>query len=101
MAAYTVEDILTALKDVFDPELGYNIVDLGLVYSVEVEEGSIRVVMTMTTYGCPATDYILRGVEERLSRLPDVGDVSVELVWSPPWSPEMMSDEAKGYFGFL
>ncbi|MBX5468002.1 MAG: metal-sulfur cluster assembly factor [Firmicutes bacterium] len=100
MAAVTEEAVLEALRDVIDPELGYNIVDLGLVYGVTVEGSTVEVVMTMTTPGCPATEYIREGAVERLSALDGVEAVNVEVVWSPPWDPSMMSDEAKAYFGF-
>ncbi|MBX5465688.1 MAG: metal-sulfur cluster assembly factor [Clostridia bacterium] len=88
-----------ALRDVFDPELGYNVVDLGLVYGLEAGEGRVRVVMTMTTPGCPAGDMIEDGVRQRLLQVPGVEQVEVRVVWSPPWTPEMMSDDAKRYFG--
>lgn len=100
MKDITRDDILEALHDVIDPELGYNIVDLGLVYGVTVEGGRVQVVMTMTTPGCPATDYIREGTYERLLALEGVEDVDVQVVWSPPWDPSMMSEEAKAYFGF-
>ncbi|MDI3297879.1 MAG: metal-sulfur cluster assembly factor [Bacillota bacterium] len=89
-----------ALHEVFDPELGYNVVDLGLVYGLEAEGGRVRVVMTMTTPGCPAGDMIEDGVRHRLLQVPGVVQVDVRVVWSPPWTPEMMSDDAKRYFGF-
>ncbi|MDI3317871.1 MAG: metal-sulfur cluster assembly factor [Bacillota bacterium] len=89
-----------ALREVFDPELGYNVVDLGLIYGLEVEGGRVRVVMTMTTPGCPAGDMLEEGVRQRLLQLPGVERVEVRLVWSPPWTPGMMSDDAKRYFGF-
>ncbi|MDE2006736.1 MAG: metal-sulfur cluster assembly factor [Rhodospirillales bacterium] len=87
-----------ALRDVIDPELGYNIVDLGLVYGVATEGGIVDVTMTMTTPGCPAQDYIVSGVERRLAEVPGVTGVYVDLVWSPAWSPRRMSPEAKAIF---
>lgn len=87
-----------ALHDVIDPELGYNIVDLGLVYDLAVEGGIVDVTMTMTTPGCPAQDYIVGGVERRLAETPGVKGVFVTLVWSPAWSPRRMSAEAKAHF---
>jgi metal-sulfur cluster biosynthetic enzyme len=97
----TLAQVEEALRDVFDPELGYNIVDLGLIYGVDVKDGDVVVVMTMTTFGCPATEYIVQGVEARLAALPGVRSVKVDVVWSPPWSPDLMSDDAKAYFGYL
>lgn len=87
-----------ALLDVIDPELGYNIVDLGLVYDIRLEGGVIDVTMTMTTPGCPAQDYIVGGVEHRLAEEPGVTGVFVSVVWTPAWSPRRMSPEAKAHF---
>ncbi|MGH7042615.1 MAG: metal-sulfur cluster assembly factor [Acetobacteraceae bacterium] len=87
-----------ALHDVIDPELGYNIVDLGLVYAIATEGGVVDVTMTMTTPGCPAQDYIVGGVEHRLAEEPGVSGVFVTVVWDPAWSPRLMSPEAKAHF---
>ena len=87
-----------ALRDVIDPELGYNIVDLGLIYGIAIEGGVVDVTMTMTTPGCPAQDYIVGGVEHRLAEEPGVTDVFVTVVWDPRWSPRLMSPAAKAHF---
>ena len=87
-----------ALRDVLDPELGYNIVDLGLVYGIGIEGGLVDVAMTMTTPGCPAQDYIVGGVERRLADEPGVTGVFVTVVWDPAWSPRLMSPAAKAHF---
>lgn len=87
-----------ALRDVIDPELGYNIVDLGLVYDIGIEGGIVDVAMTMTTPGCPAQEYIVSGVEHRLAEVAGVTGVFVTVVWSPAWSPRRMSPEAKARF---
>lgn len=87
-----------ALRDVIDPELGYNIVDLGLLYGIAIEGGVIDVTMTMTTPGCPAQDYIVRGVEQRLAEEPGVTAAFVSVVWEPPWSLRCMSAAAKEHF---
>ena len=87
-----------ALRDVFDPELGYNIVDLGLVHGLGIDGGIVDVTMTMTTPGCPAQDYIVGGVERRLADTPGVTGVFVNVVWTPEWSPRRMSAEAKAHF---
>ncbi|MGC8477830.1 MAG: metal-sulfur cluster assembly factor [Acetobacteraceae bacterium] len=87
-----------ALHDVIDPELGYNIVDLGLVYGIAIEGGVVDVTMTMTTPGCPAQDYIVAGVERRLADEPGVTGVFVAVVWDPAWSPRLMSPAAKAHF---
>ncbi len=95
-----VEQIREALRQVIDPELGCNIVDLGLVYHVAVEEGgAVRITMTTTTPGCPATGYLKQGVGEAASGVAGVESVDVELTYDPRWSPEMMSAEAKEQFG--
>lgn len=83
--------VLETLRTVIDPELGCNIVDLGLVYSVKVEGGKVAIVMTLTTFGCPMHDSIRWGVQNALLGLEDVEEVAVEVVWDPPWNPAMMS----------
>ena len=93
------ECVLRALREVLDPELGYNIVDLGLIYQVEVQAGVIRISMTMTTPGCPAQDYILSGVHERCMSLPGAQEAKIDLVWLPAWSPQRMTPSAKAHFG--
>jgi len=85
-----------ALKVVIDPELGLNVVDLGLIYGVETnEEGKVHVRMTLTTPGCPLYATISEQVSAAVKPLPGVTSVETELVWDPPWNPEMMSEEAK------
>lgn len=91
-------DVREALRDVIDPELGFNIVDLGLIYAIGIEAGLIDVAMTMTTPGCPAQDYIVTAVERRLAELAGVSGVFVNVVWTPPWSPRRMSAVAKAHF---
>jgi metal-sulfur cluster biosynthetic enzyme len=95
-----VSRIKEALRQVIDPELGYNILDLGLVYDVAVEEGGVvRITMTTTTPGCPATNYLKGGAAESARNLPGVEFVDVRLSYEPRWAPEMMSPEAKAYLG--
>ena len=90
------EQVLDALRTVIDPELGLNIVDLGLVYSAEANDGQVQVAMTMTTPACPLHSYITSQVEAAIWRsVSGVRAVSIQLVWSPPWKPEMMSEAAK------
>ena len=85
-----------ALRRVIDPELGINIVDLGLVYAVEIEGARVRVVMTMTSPACPLGDYLKDLVDSTVKwRVPEVEDVEIVLVMEPEWNPDMMSDEAK------
>jgi metal-sulfur cluster biosynthetic enzyme len=78
--------LLDALRDVRDPEMPVNIVDLGLVYGVERDAGRVRVDLTFTAMGCPASEMILEDVRERLLREPGVDEVAIEIVWDPPWS---------------
>lgn len=98
MSAPTSEELREALKDVFDPELGYNIIDLGLVYDLKVLNGVAMVQMTMTTPGCPASDIIQSGVRQRLEEMPGVEGIDIDLVWEPRWTVQAMSDEAKQHF---
>lgn len=93
------ERALAALREVVDPELGINVVDLGLVYGVEADWDRIRVRLTMTTPACPLGEQIVRDAEYVLRSL-GAKEVRVELVWDPPWSPERMSEEAKRILGW-
>ena len=100
MRMATDTDIREALRHVVDPELGVNIVDLGLVYRVEVEGARARIAMTMTSPACPLADYLKDLVTSAIRRhVPDVMDVDINLEWEPPWDPEMMSDEARRQLG--
>ena len=100
VAQFTRDDIREGLKNVYDPEIGINVVDLGLVYDADIEEnGDVLVTMTLTSLGCPLGPVIVQEVTNALKDLPGIGAVDVKLVWSPPWSPEMMSEEAKDELG--
>jgi metal-sulfur cluster biosynthetic enzyme len=88
-----------ALRVVIDPELGYNIVDLGLVYEVAVEGGNVTVAMTTTTRGCPATGFLKDGARDSAAAVPGVDRVDVDLTYDPPWSPQMMTAEAMQHLG--
>lgn len=87
--------ILEVLRQVIDPEINCNIVDLGLVYSAAITDGVVKITMTLTTPGCPMHDSISWGVKNILSRLEGVKDVEVEIVWNPPWSPAMMTEAGR------
>ncbi|HET7379805.1 MAG TPA: iron-sulfur cluster assembly protein [Gaiellales bacterium] len=94
------ERVREALRQVIDPEIGVNIVDLGLVYRIEVLDGDVRVDLTMTTPACPLHEYLATTATEAIRRaVPDVGEVGVMLVWDPPWHPDMMSAEARHQLG--
>jgi metal-sulfur cluster biosynthetic enzyme len=96
------EAVLDALRNVFDPELGINIVDLGLVYDVQVDaEGGVDITYSLTTMGCPIGPMIEDQMRQFLAGVPGVGEVRPEMVLRPPWSPEMMSDEAKAALGIF
>jgi len=92
---------LEALKAVYDPELGINIVDLGLVYDVRITDGSIHIEYALTTMGCPIGPLIEEQMQAVLGQLPGVSSVEAEMVLRPPWSPEMMSEEAKAALGYF
>ncbi|HWQ59826.1 MAG: metal-sulfur cluster assembly factor [Candidatus Moranbacteria bacterium] len=92
---------LEKLRAVLDPELGVSIVDLGLVYGVEVStEGVATVSMTLTTIGCPLFPVIQKDIEDRLLELPEVEDVKIDLTFDPPWTPDRMTEETKIRLGF-
>ena len=93
------EDVLEALRDVYDPEIPVNIVDLGLVYGVEIDDGDIDVKMTLTFAGCGMGPYIAQQAEWRIAEIEDVEDVNVELVYEPPWTPELISEDGKKTLG--
>ena len=95
-------EILEALEEVYDPEIGMNIVDLGLVYGVDWddEEGHVRIDLTLTSPGCPLGPQIIRDIRRELRDLDGVLEVDVDLVWSPLWHPSMMSDCAKDELGY-
>ena len=95
------EAIRSALRLVMDPEVGMNIVDLGLIYKIECEPGKVYIEMTMTSPACPLADMILDDIDSVLDpMLPPEVDIRVELVWDPPWTPERMAPEAREHFGW-
>lgn len=98
----TVEDrVITALRDIYDPEIPVNIYDLGLIYGVEVDAGHAMITMTLTTPHCPVAESMPGEVEMRVLSVPGVATAEVNLVWTPPWDPAKMSDEAKLELGML
>ena len=96
----TKEDVVAALRTVEDPELGMDIVELGLMYDVEVEGPSVKVIHSLTSMGCPAGQMIEEGIRDAAASVPGVEKVDVELVWDPPWTPDRMSEDAKFILGF-
>ena len=94
------KDIVNVCKTIYDPEIPQNIWDLGFVYSVDIdEEKNVEVVMTLTTPSCPVGPEFLNTVKTRVSEVEGVNKCNVELVWDPPWNPEMMSEEARTMLG--
>ena len=92
----TEEDVLKALSEVYDPEIPINIVDLGLIYKVEINENNdVDVDMTFTTMACPMHTYIRDQADEAVKKMDRVGKVNVNLVWEPKWTPEMISKEIR------
>jgi metal-sulfur cluster biosynthetic enzyme len=96
----TRDEVIEALRQVEDPELGMDIVDLGLLYDVEVEGPRVKVTHSLTSMGCPVGPLIQEDINRVTSELPGVEDVDVELTWDPPWTPDKMSDDAKFILGF-
>jgi metal-sulfur cluster biosynthetic enzyme len=96
----TVEDVTEALRQVFDPELGLDIVELGLLYDVQIVGGAVTVVYSLTSIGCPAGSLFQEQILEATRELPGVETVELELTWDPPWTPERMSEDAKLLLGF-
>ncbi|MCC6472827.1 MAG: metal-sulfur cluster assembly factor [Burkholderiales bacterium] len=95
------DEVREALRAVDDPEVGINIVDLGLVYHVEVGAAGVRVDLTMTSPACPLADFVIEEARRALGDiLPEGTDVQIDLVWDPPWSPERMSDVARQALGW-
>ena len=95
------KQIRQALKQILDPEIGVNIVDLGLVYSIETRPEEVYIQLTMTSPACPLHGVITRKMDQVLREtFPDLGHMTIELVWEPPCSPEMMSDTAKKQLGW-
>lgn len=95
----TDELVLDTLRQVIDPEIGCNIVDLGLVYRFAYADGKLTVTMTLTTPGCPMHDSIAAGVKNILLTLEGVAEVEVEVVWDPPWHPSMMTETGRAMTG--
>lgn len=95
----TQEEVYDVLRTCYDPEIPVNIVDLGLVYNVQVLEQKVDIKMTLTARGCSMGDYIASEAEQKLLELPNVQEANVEIVWEPSWEPSMMSAEAKKTLG--
>lgn len=95
------EEVWKVLKECYDPEIPINIVDLGLVYEVNIiqELAQVKVKMTLTAPGCPMTQFIAENIRQKLLQLPEVKDAVIEIVWDPPWNPERISEEGRKKLG--
>ena len=98
-ATLTAEEVREVLKNVYDPEIPVNVVDLGLIYEVQVDEGNVHVQMTLTAPGCGMGPMIAQQAEWAISELDGVEDVEVEMTFDPPWTPELISEDGKKLLG--
>ncbi len=98
-ATVTADNVIEALKDVYDPEIPISVVDLGLIYGVEVDGGNVDVRMTLTFAGCGLGPVIAQQAEWRIAELEGVEDINVEIVFDPPWTPDMISEDGKKELG--
>ena len=96
----TAEGVRTALRTVKDPELNLNIMDLGLVYDVDLDDGNVHIRMTLTSPGCPAGPQIMNDIHQTVRPLPGVKDVDIEIVWEPYWTPEKIEPKIRAMMGF-
>ena len=96
----SVDDITDALRDVIDPELGLDFVELGLIYEIEVDESEVYVTFTLTSPGCPIGPQVSEQIREYVLELEGVEKVHPKMVFSPPWTPELMSEDAKFALGY-
>jgi metal-sulfur cluster biosynthetic enzyme len=103
VAQFTPDDVRENLKTVYDPEIGIDVVNLGLIYDVDLDEQNgktdVVVTMTLTSMGCPLGPIITQEVNGALGDLPGIGEIGINIVWTPPWSPQMMSEEARDELG--
>jgi metal-sulfur cluster biosynthetic enzyme len=96
----TEAEVIEALRQVEDPELGMDIVELGLFYDAEIEGDRVKIIHSLTSMGCPAGPMIQEGIHDAVASLPGVDQVEVELTFDPPWTPDRMSEDAKFILGF-
>lgn len=103
MTTYEIEEkIVAMLKTVYDPEIPVNVYDLGLIYKIDVaDSGDVTIDMTLTAPNCPAADFIMEDVRQKIESIEGVGNATVNLVFEPEWDKDMMTEEAKLELGFL
>ena len=97
----TEDAVFDAVKEIIDPEVGINIVDMGLIYGVDIEDETVNITMTLTSPGCPAGGQLINGTQHVTQQLEGVGEVNINVVWTPRWTPEMMTEEAKDELGIF
>jgi len=95
------ETVLETIKQIIDPEIGINIVDMGLIYGVDINNTNVDITMTLTSPGCPAGGQIINGTQHVTQQMEGVDEVNINVVWTPRWSPEMMSEDAKDELGIF
>lgn len=100
-ATLTEEQVIDVLRECYDPEIPVNIVDLGLIYGIQIELPRVEVKMTLTAIGCPMAGEVMSDVREHLLTLPGVDDAGVDLVYDPPWTPDRMTEEARWELGLV
>jgi FeS assembly SUF system protein len=103
MAEINEAEVMDALHECYDPEIPVNIVDLGLIYNVDInnDESKVHIMMTLTAMGCPVAGDVIAEVEMRVKEVENVSDCKVELTFDPPWSPERMTEDAKWELGMV
>ncbi|EFH86878.1 metal-sulfur cluster assembly factor [Ktedonobacter racemifer] len=103
MAQINEAEVMDALRECYDPEIPVNIVDLGLVYGIDIQEedASVNVTMTLTAIGCPMAGEVIEEVESRVKQVENVQNCKVDLTFDPPWSPERMTEDAKWELGMI
>lgn len=97
----TKETVLESIKQIIDPEIGINIVDMGLIYEVDINDTTVDIKMTLTSPGCPAGGQIVNGTQHVTQQMDGVEEVNVSVVWTPRWTPELMSEEARDELGIF
>lgn len=97
----TEDAVFEAIKEIIDPEVGINIVDMGLIYGVDIEDETVNITMTLTSPGCPAGGQLINGTQHVTQQLENVEEVNINVVWTPRWTPEMMTEEAKDELGIF
>lgn len=95
------ETVLETIKQIIDPEVGINIVDMGLIYGVDVNDTTVDITMTLTSIGCPAGGQLINGTQHVTQQLEGVDEVNVNVVWTPKWTPEMMTEDARDELGIF